>query len=45
MSAVRIAAHVVGGPPRTLAEKPPARELKESFERGEGAIYRFEDYN
>ncbi|MGB2885865.1 MAG: ATP-dependent acyl-CoA ligase, partial [Dehalococcoidia bacterium] len=30
--------------PKTLTEKPLARQLKEMFERGEGAIYKFEDY-
>ena len=30
--------------PKTLTEKPLARELKEMFERGEGTIYKFEDY-
>ena len=30
--------------PRTLTEKPLARQLKEMFEREEGTIYKFEDY-
>ena len=30
--------------PKTLTEKPLARRLKEMFERGEGTIYKFEDY-
>jgi acyl-coenzyme A synthetase/AMP-(fatty) acid ligase len=30
--------------PKTITEKPLARELKESFERGEGTIYKLADY-
>jgi crotonobetaine/carnitine-CoA ligase len=35
---------VVDELPKTLTEKPLARELKDMFERGEGTIYRLEDY-
>ena len=31
--------------PKTLTEKPLARQLKDMFESGEGTIYKFEDYN
>ena len=30
--------------PKTITEKPLARELKETFERGEGIIYKLADY-
>ena len=30
--------------PKTITEKPLARELKEIFERGEGIIYKLADY-
>jgi crotonobetaine/carnitine-CoA ligase len=36
---------IVGEMPKTLTEKPLARQLREMFERGEGTIYKAGDYS
>ncbi|MBE0480723.1 MAG: AMP-binding protein [Dehalococcoidia bacterium] len=36
--------HIVDVLPKTLTEKPLARQLREMFERGEGKIFKYEDF-
>jgi crotonobetaine/carnitine-CoA ligase len=36
--------HLLDDLPKTLTEKPLARELREMFERGEGTVFKLEDY-